>query len=256
MIIPGLSEEKILEELVHDREIVAKEIKKKAKKIVARMLKEGRDGIDKDQDFNYEMFSGSLNNKWLCSMVVNMATKPYWYHEAVCKVESNIGSKDYYFVRGFSNNKPYFIKISSHTLKRFRERGVEERFNEKMPFPSENFMPFLIRKGETITWMKITDPKYLKLVVESEDENVLPILFYTLYGCYLGNKTEKGNYEFKTFLCNDKSLKKTGENDTKDLCHFAHVAFNPYFYNKKLVEHFKEEGYFDVVNFFDNTLMP
>ena len=115
-----LSEEKILEELVCDREAVALEARKVAKKIVSRLQREGRDGVDNNYTESFN-FKTKHNNNWSCHYVVNMARKPYWYHEAVCVVESGQGTKDYYIVRGFSVDKPYFIKMSTHVLKRIVE---------------------------------------------------------------------------------------------------------------------------------------
>lgn len=168
MIVPGLSEEKIIEELIFDRKIVANQAKKSAKKIVARLLKEGRDGIDKDYDYYYTMTTSKLNNQWYYVVVVNMKKEPYWTHYAACMAESIRGTKDYYLLRGFSINKPYFIKVSSHALKRFLERGLGERLHVEVKFNGGDVSPLIINKGEVITWMKIADPKLLEIILNSE----------------------------------------------------------------------------------------
>ena len=256
MIVAGLSEEKILEELIFDREVVANEAKKLAKKVVARLHKEGRDGVNENHDFIYDIKTAPLNNNWNCVFTVNMQKKPYWQHFASCMVETERGTQDFYLVRGFSVNKPYYIKISSHALKRFRERGVEEKFGVELEYSGVHFAPMIVRKGEFITWMKITDPKLLAFVLDSEDSYLITNLFYTLYGCYIGYETEKGNYEFNTFLSNEKKLMKLGEDHAMQLCKYAHIALNPSFYNKKLIERLNSDGLQDLVGVYPYKLLP
>ena len=55
MIISGLPEDRILEELIVDSKIIANEAKKIAKKAILRLQKSGRDGIDDDVDFTKSM---------------------------------------------------------------------------------------------------------------------------------------------------------------------------------------------------------
>ncbi len=241
MIISRLSEDRILEELIFDRKIISNEAKKIAKKEIARYEKEGKVGIDNDNELYYTITTGKLHNTWKCLIIVNMKKKPFWTHYAACMVESEMGSKDFYLVRGFSNNEPYFIRFSSHAIKRFKERGVQERLNTEVDFPIEEWAPTLIRKGEIITWMKITDPKFLGIVLDSEDKNIMTTLFYTSYGCYLGYETEGGNFEFKTFLNNNKSLKKIHETEVMNYCKAAHVLLNPSFYLEEIVENVKKQ---------------
>lgn len=257
MIVSGLSEEKILEELQFDRKIVANEAKKIAKKFIACQLKAGRDGIDADYDSYYTLTTSKLNNKWYYVVVVNMKKKPYWTHYAACMAESIHGTKDYYLLRGLSNNKPYFIKVSSHALKRFVERGFGERLHVEVNFSGGDCAPLLFKKGEIITWMKIADPKFLEIVLDSEDKNVITSLFYTHVGCYLGYETEHGNYEFRTFLNNDKKLKKLNETEVMHLCYLAHISLNPSLYTKDIVEKLKNDNDFhDIADWFDFKLMP
>lgn len=261
MIIPGLSEDKILEELVYDREIVAKEAKKIAKKEINRLLKQGRCGIDVDYDFNYTIHTNKNNNDWHCVVCVNMKKAPYWNHMAACKAEAANGKKEYYIVRGFSNKKPYFIRITSHALKRFKERGIEATLKIKSDCLGGDYAPLIIQQGEVIPWMKVVDPKFWSIVFTFEDNNKLTTLFRTLHGCYLGIITEHGNYEFNTFLGRKKELKKIGETEAMKLCRTAHLVLNEPIYDKsvydlkeddeeslKIVEYLK--------NYFPNKLLP
>ena len=257
MIVPGLSEEKILEELIFDRKIVANEAKKIAKKVVARLLKEGRDGIDTDYDSYYTLTTSKLNNKWYYVVVVNLKKKPYWTHYAACMTESIHGTKDYYLLRGFSINNPYFIKVSSHALKRFIERGIGECLHIDVEFNGGDFSPLIFNKGEVITWMKIVDPQLLGIVLDSADKSLITSIFYTHVGCYLGYETECGNYEFRTFLKHSKKLKKLNETEVMQLCHIAHVGLNPSLYTRDVVENLKnDKDFHDIAEWFDYKLMP
>ena len=83
MIIPNLSEDKILEELVVDRQIVANEAKKIAKKRVARLQKEGRDGINEDNELQLEIRTKNADRK------ASYATKNFYFN---CDKLSEFGS--------------------------------------------------------------------------------------------------------------------------------------------------------------------
>ena len=239
MIIHNCSEEKILEELLSDYQIMAKEAKKLAKKEVQRQLKLGHDGKNENISILREFTTTKLHNKWLLVVIINMSQKVKWYHQSVCYVESSMQTKDYYIVRGFSNKKPYFIKISSHVLKRCRERLFSNKLNvDTQPLDAGYLTSIVIRKGEIIPWMKIADPRLLKAVLNSDDMNSFNTLFYTLSGCYLGSLTENGNVIFNTFLNNDELLKKPEENIALYMCRMAHVGFNNKLYSKKYVDEF------------------
>lgn len=239
MILHSYSEEKILEELLSNYQIMAKEAKKLAKKEVQRQMKLGHEGIDEDISILRDYTTSVLHNKWQLVVVINMSRKVKWYHQSVCYVESNIHTKDYYIVRGFSNNKPYFIKISSHVLKRCRERLFGERLNVDTQNLDAGFLvTVVIRKGEVIPWMKIADPRLLKAVLNSEDMHSFNTLFYTTGGCYLGSFTENGNVIFNTFLNNDNDLKKPEENVALYMCKLAHIGFNQKLYPKKVYNDF------------------
>ena len=230
--LPGMPEERILEELVADQKLVASHARKLASKCIARQQRTGRDGIDDDIYLNIEDVLSRSHNRWLVLVCVNMARNPKWHHQAVCYVESGHGTRDYYMVRGFSNRKPYFIRISSHTLGRMYERFIKERLNVDIAFSAATLPLMLIRKGEAIPWMKITDPRLLKVAMEAEDRNRLSTLFYTYHGCYLGYETPCGNVEFRTFLNNNPRLRGDEETLALSLCRIGHVGLNPKMYTK------------------------
>ena len=87
--------------------------------------------------------------------------------------------------------------------------------------------------------------------------SVITSLFFTHVGCYLGYETEHGNYEFRTFLNNDKKLKKLNETEVMQLCHIAHVGLNPSLYTKDILEKLKKDKDFhDIAEWFNYKLMP
>lgn len=255
MIVPGLTEEKILEELIYDREDVALEARKAAKKMVSRLQKEGRDGIDKSITKTIDVKT-KHNNNWVCNIFVNMVKKPYWYHSAVCVVESDQGTQDYYLVRGFSVDKPYYIKMSTHTIKRIKERLFKEIFNATVEMRTAEFIPFLIKKGEIIPYMRIADTQLLEFVLDSKDNHTLSTLFYTFLGSYLGYETPGGNFEFKTFLRNDVWRKNPKEIPIMTICECAYICFNPSYHDKSLVEKAKEKDLTGFVDHYNLKLMP
>lgn len=257
MIVTGLSEDRILEELVLDRKFVATEAKKKAKKATMLLLSKGQGGIDKDYYFNFNL-STHNNNNWYCVVIVNMKKMPIWHHFSVCKAESEHGTKDYYLVRGFSNDKPYFIKLSSHALKRFKERGVEKRLDVSVNYDGGYFAPLIFMKGETVTWMKIAHPDLLLTVLDLEENQMIANLFYTYLGCYLGYETEGGNFVFKTFLGGWNKLKKLEENMALDICRIPHILLNPSLYTKSVKDSailkLKNDGFDDMTEIYKSDV--
>lgn len=236
MIIPGMSEDKILEELVIDRKIIANEAKKIAKKHISCFLRQGRDGIDEDYEYDFNFYTNRNNNKWSCIILVNMVKKPYWRHFAACMVESDNAQRDYYLLRGLSNNNPYFVRVTSHAMKRFKERGIEETLNIETDTNGADYAGTIFQKGEVVTWLKVVDPKFWKIVSPFSCSSEFTTLFRTLHGCYLGNITEKGNCEFKTFLGRKEELKKIGETEAMKMCKVAHIIFNKSIYDKSVFD--------------------
>ena len=236
MIIPGMSEEKILEELLYDRKLIAKKAQKSARKVLSYIHEQKKDHEDDEMQINLTIQTTKLHNNWNCCIMLNSSKKIKWCHEAVCMVESEHGTKDYYFVRGYRNDKNYYIKISSHAIKRFRERRIEDIYNVKLKELNDDNIPLLIQKGEIITWMKITDPKFLDIIMESEERHTVSTVFFTLLGCYLGYETPCGNFEFRTYLNTNKKLKGKEENSAMNLCRYAHSALNERFYKKDEID--------------------
>lgn len=243
MILSDLSEEKILKELIAERKIVAKEAQKIAEKEVAHKQKAGLDGVDKLYLFPYEVKSEKLQNKWLLGVVVNMSWKPRWYHEATCCVESEFGTKDYYMVRGNMFKKPYFIKITAHAMKRFGQRRMMESLHFPIFFEFGLLSPYILKKGEVITWMLITKPQLLKMALASEERYILPTLFYTFHGCYMGQFTKNKNVVFKTYLSHDKPLKSDEEQVARLMCKIGHVGLNEKLYDKDYRIHFFDKPF-------------
>ncbi len=256
MIIATLSEERILEELIFDRKIMANEAKKIAKKTILSRQKAGRDGIDDDIVLFKNYTTTKNNNKWILEIDINMARIPKWHHQAVCVVESERGTKDFFYVRGFSNNKPYYIKVSSHALKRFKERGVEERIKSQVETDAFYFATMLFAVGEIITWMRVADPEFYSVLLETEDTHGLTTLFFTQLGCFLGYETECGNYDFRTLIKNSEIPKKRGENFAWSTAYVAHVFLNEKLHSSEKLQLIKNEGIYLDKDKFPFKLLP
>lgn len=238
-----MSEDKILAELIEDRKIIAKEAKKTAMKEISRLQKTGRGCINEDLDFDCEMTPTSSHNRWMVMVVVNVTQNPKWFHRAACIVESEHGNRDLYILRGLSIKKPYFVKVSWHALKRLKERLMERCLGDDSPHSMEWMGISIFQRGEIVPWMKITDPRFLKITLESDDRHLMTTLFYTYWGCYLGYETRYGNYEFKTFLNKGEERKKNEESLVQLMCHIAHVMLNKKLYKKEYVEKFSNEKF-------------
>ena len=238
MIISGLAEEKILAELIADRKIVANKAKKIATKRIAQMKKSGLDGVDRNEFISSIFTTEGLHNRWIISVDINMAENPKWYHEATCCVESDFGTRDYYLLRGKKETKPYFIKISSHAMKRFGERKLAKELKCDPEFDSVELSPLIIRKGEIVSWMIVANQKLLKQALACEDRSKFNILFFTSYGCYMGYETQQKNYVFKTYLNHSNNLKTNDERITWQMCKIAHIFLNEKLYDKELRKNF------------------
>ena len=221
-----MSEQRVLEELIYDKEEVANEAKKIAKEAILRQQRAGRDNFDDDKYYESAITTVKNNNRWKLTVIVNVAKYPKWYHRAVCCCEPGHGGMDYYYVRGFSNARPYFIKISSHAIKRLKERWLERIANEKVEYSGGEFAPLVIQRGEVITWMKVSDVRLLALALHTDDSHVLTTMFCTSHGFYLGYETEQGNYEFRTYLGWERNLKKKGEDVAQYICHESYLMLN------------------------------
>lgn len=198
MIIHTYTEEEILRELINDYKFIKRRVKKIADAYLNKVKQSGR--FVRETVYESYTITPLSKNKWNVEIEYDQTKKIPWLFRACCKVEGEKKTKDYYLVRGLNTEKPYYVKITSHALKR-----VKERNNFSCP---ENLTPDLLacwtfEHGETAICMRYIDLKYSKILKEMDDAEELDDMSYivlTNKGPYFAKKTKEGNFIFKTYI--------------------------------------------------------
>lgn len=249
MIIGTLSEEEVLKELTSDYKWIYEQSRRFAKKKI-EVAK--RCGLSQVIGWSVDFQDSPSHNKWHAHIDIDMRLKNPWMGTFCCEVESEeFGTKDYYILRGHSIKDPYFIKFTSHVLKRQGERGdVLDNNDNKREIAS-----LLIHRSETIVLMRYMEFKKvewlhkLKLTEEySEDHAYILITMRGIYFCYL---TPKGNVICKTYITPGMGFSNIEIKEDKSALSFKddeglysymgmliHMAHNQSMYDKKDVEKF------------------
>ena len=123
MILTTFTEEQLLSELVIDYKRIKRIAKNKADAYLFKAKKSGR--FIRDTEYESYTIKTVLNNKWNVEIEYDQRKKIPWLFRACSIIESDKKTKDYYIVRGV-NSKPYYIKITSHALKRFKDRNNDQ----------------------------------------------------------------------------------------------------------------------------------
>lgn len=206
MILPTYTEEQILQELVADYAGVKRKAKKIADTYLDKAKKSGR-YIRKTEYKLYTIETPNYNS-WFIVIEFNQTYKNPWTFRSCCVVENEKTSKQYYILRGLSINEPYFILLTSHTLKRIRERA----FNTHKSITLEMLACWALEHREIVVGVKYVDLKYLPLLSKIDDSDKIDNLSYfilTNHGAYFSKKTPKGNYVFKTYITTMMGLKES-----------------------------------------------
>lgn len=229
MIIRSFSESMILRELCSDYNEVRKVATRNARKHIADRKKHGVP-IHKDEYLFIKMVSAS-HNKWRIVITFSTSTKAPWYASATCVTESDKGTKDYYLLRGLKD-KPYFIKLSAHVVKRLYERNIFQ-------IEDLDFLPcFALKMHETVISINFVDFKYIKALnaMDDVDKNgEMSKMFFTHLGAYFGFISPDGNCYLKTYISPQMSVsgvKKTGGNpqvDKESMYTMVGVTLHQYF---------------------------
>lgn len=198
MIIPTYSEDEILRELIFDYKIV----KRMAKKIAIAYLNKNkkRGGFIRETEYDSYTITTISKNKWNVEIEYDQTKKIPWLFRACCKVEGEKKTKDYYLVRGLNTEKPYYVKITSHALKRVKERN---KFSYSEALTLDLLACWTFEHRETAICMRYIDLKYSKILLEMDNTEELDDMSYlvlTNRGAYFAKKTKEGNYIFKTYI--------------------------------------------------------
>ena len=151
-------------------------------------------------------FKTPSNNTWTVLIDYNQKNKLPWVFRACCVVEGEKKTKDYYIVRGINTKEPYFVKVTTHALLRYKERNnLEEIDGLKLA----ELACLTFEHRETAICVRYVDTKFNLLLTkfdDLDDLNDMSYLTLTNRGEYYGQRTSEGNYVFKTYISTSMSL--------------------------------------------------
>lgn len=197
MIIPSYTEDDILRELLDDYQSVERRAKKIALKEIEKMKKRGS---VKELKFVSEYFRTKNGNKWHILIVCNLQKKYPWTHRQHCVVELENGRKDVYYLRGLKFGPPYYVKIYSHALRRIRERFCPKEGEEVETNPDVMVDRIAFHPREQGFYQRLARPDLMDFIEECEDRSEVAGIAVMRASVFVGYRSDKGNYVFKTFL--------------------------------------------------------
>lgn len=246
MIIPTYTEDEILRELINDFKFVKRIAKKKADYHLSQIRKKG--SFIRETESYISTFETISNNTWMVLIDYNQKNKIPWVFRACCIVEGKKKTKDYYIVRGINTDKPYFVKVTTHALLRYKERNKMDSI-EGLTLAELACLTFEHR--ETAICVRYVDTKFNVLLTRFDDLDDLKDMSYLILtnrGEYYGQKTAEGNYVFKTYISTSmgiiewlnyrkgKNTKWNKEGELMNHLIILHQYFNKSFYDKDILE--------------------
>lgn len=247
MILPTFSEEQLLSELLKDYEQIKRIAKKQSEAYLFKVKKSGR--YIRETEYVPYTVKTTLHNEWGLLFDYNQTKHIPWRFRACCIVESDKKTKDYYVLRGLSSAKPYFVKFTSHALKRYKERNKLECYDIDLG----SMACFSFEHKETAICMRFVDIKYNKLLIETDDADVIDDMSFivlTNRGVYFATQTPCGNYIFKTYVSSsmgireaqnfhmNKTSKWSKEGELLDYMIILHQYYNKAFSNKEILDNY------------------
>lgn len=234
MIIPTLSEENICKELNKDYAWIKRQMTKKVKKEICSLQKSGV--TSNDYAMEYLICSHNSNIWYLTFTLDTCRRKVIWYH-LHCIVESIYKTQDYYLWRGLTCGKGYFVRITSHTIRRLKERIPGFR-----SLDSNDICSRLFGYRECAIGLNLVELNHLKLTESLSNKNKNCYLVITLLGIFFTYKTSGNNIIFKTFISTEM-IRDGVERDVYNVCRAGHVLQNPHLFMGK--EQFNSREYFE-----------
>ncbi len=246
MIIPTYSEKEILSELIGDYQKVKRFAKKKADEHLKRVQKKG--SFIREEEGYLSTVTTSSNNTWRVLIDYNQKNKIPWVFRACCIVEGENKTKDYYIVRGVNTEKPYFVKVTTHALLRYKERNSLEGIDG---IELSELACITFEHRETAICVRYVNTKFNVLLMKFDDLDDLDDMSYLIItnrGEYYGQRTSEGNYIFKTYISSSmgiiewlnyrkgKNTKWNKEGELMDHLIILHQYFNKSFYDKEVLE--------------------
>ena len=246
MIVPTYTEEEILRELIFDYKIVKRMTKKIAIAYLDKVKKRG--GFVRETEYDSYTINTVSKNVWNVEIEYDQTKKIPWLFRACCIVEGKKNTKDYYIVRGINTEKPYYVKVTTHALMRYRERNKLEGI-EGLTLAELACLTFEHR--ETAVCVRYVDTKFNILLSKFDDIDDLKDMSYLILtnrGEYYGQRTLEGNYVFKTYISsamgiiewlnyrNGKNTKWNKEGELMNHLILLHQYYNKSFYEKEILE--------------------
>lgn len=203
MIVPSMNDEQIVQELIDEH----KSMQKFAKKFAAKELKKLQKKSIPVTSEKYFLFtingiSEKGNNFCLQVRIHKTGLANYtWSHMIIA--ESEYKNKDYYLLRGLSNSKPYYVKLSSHVIRRMHER----LYKGKNEFDVSSILIFFEEKEIGVA-TKFLPIEFLNLFATPEDviqlDDAQWIVMF-LNGIFFA-KRSNGNFHCKTSIGMDETM--------------------------------------------------
>ncbi len=212
MIVPSYTDERILQELMDDWPGVKRKAKKLAEKLLASLPK-GRIGLDTEQGAGMQVYHRSKNgNRWHVSVYChNGSTK--WWSVCYCEVESVVGSRSYFYLRGLNTPHPYYVEVWGHAVRRLRERYKikdQEHFFDDMP--ASKFLDWAVfDRHECGIYFRAGKRRNGKFVPFTDRDGNTPGIALMKNSMFYARRTPAGNFIFRTFItpvAEEGSLKK------------------------------------------------
>lgn len=246
MILPTYTEKEILSELIADYSIVKRLAKKKADYHLLQVQKRGS-FIRETEGYICDVRTSS-NNRWKLLIDYNQKKKIPWLFRACCVVEGEKKTKDFYIVRGINTEKPYFVRVTTHALLRYKERN---NLGSIDGITLEELACLTFEHRETAICMRYVDTKFNVLLTKFDDLDDLKDMSYLIItnrGEYYGQRTAEGNYVFKTYISTSmgllewlnykrgKNSKWNKEGELMDRLLLLHQYYNKKLYDEDLLE--------------------
>ncbi len=243
MIIKTYTEEQTLAELLKDYAYVRRQAQKRARKYLKEKQSQGR--FIRDYEYERTYISTPQNNRWYLGIVYCQKCRIPWNYVTCCIVEGEAGKKFFYLLRGMKCGEPYFVKLSSHALKRFRERGFSHVENK----PLEELALLVFKDGEKAIckrYIDIHDDRLFEDVDDAFNVEGMKYFVITYEGFFIARRQPKGNFEFLTYISPKMSARNAnaphGDKWSKEGNLGTQMFYLHAFYNKNLYsEAFLEE---------------
>lgn len=205
MIVPSYTDEMTLRELMDDWPSVKRAAKKLSKKLLEKLPK-GRIGVPSAGFYGRSgTFITKNCNRWHVSVHCR-PNSTMWYSTCFAEVESKFGTRTCIYLRGMNTEKPYYIEIIPHAIKRIRERYVlgngEAYYAEKS---TDNICEGIFQERHTcgvfLAAGKVGRDGHFHAFTDGEGNTpgVAQLRYFTFYG----RRTPAGNFLLKTFILND-----------------------------------------------------